>query len=69
MIGYVMWQSVGIPAFVGIGVLLIQTIVLQGYLSKLSVKLRSEVAAKTDERVQLMSELISGIEVTTLLSL
>ncbi|XP_012262524.2 ATP-binding cassette sub-family C member 4-like [Athalia rosae] len=68
LIGYVMWQSVGISALVGIGAMLTQTIPIQGYLSHLSAKLRSKIAVKTDERVQLMSELISGCQVVKMYS-
>ncbi|XP_046429218.1 ATP-binding cassette subfamily C member 4-like isoform X3 [Neodiprion fabricii] len=63
LIGYVMWQIVGPTSLVGIVVMMLQTIPLQGYLSTVSRKLRSKIAAKTDYRVQLMSELISGIQV------
>lgn len=58
-----MWRSVGVASLVGIGAMMLQTIPIQGYLSHLSAKLRTEIANKTDERVQLMSELISGIQV------
>ncbi|XP_024943405.1 probable multidrug resistance-associated protein lethal(2)03659 isoform X1 [Cephus cinctus] len=63
LIGYVMWQSVGIATLVGIGSLTILTIPIQGYLSKLSAQLRAIIARKTDKRVHLMSELIAGIQV------
>ncbi|XP_046746888.1 ATP-binding cassette sub-family C member 4-like [Diprion similis] len=68
LIGYVMWQSVGPAALVGIGTLILQTIPIQGYLSRLSAKFRSKIAVKTDNRVQLMSELISGIQVVKMYS-
>lgn len=63
LIGYLMWRSVGIAALAGIGTMLLQSVPIQGYMSKLSADLRSKIAVKTDERVQLMSELISGIQV------
>lgn len=34
-----------------------------GYISKWMSKLRSKVAVRTDERVRLMSEIVSGIQV------
>ncbi|XP_046746877.1 ATP-binding cassette subfamily C member 4-like [Diprion similis] len=68
LIGYVMWQSVGMASLVGIGAMILQTIPIQGYFSNLSAKLRSKIAVKTDERVQLMSELISGVEVIKMYS-
>ncbi|XP_046622340.1 ATP-binding cassette subfamily C member 4-like [Neodiprion virginianus] len=68
LIGYVMWQSVGIAALVGIGAMMLQTIPIQGYMSHVSAKFRSKIAVKTDHRVQLMSELISGIQVVKMYS-
>lgn len=63
MTGYVMWQAVGAAALVGIGAMIVVMIPVQGYLSTISAKLRYKIGLKTDERVQLMSELISGIQV------
>ncbi|XP_046432670.1 ATP-binding cassette sub-family C member 4-like [Neodiprion fabricii] len=63
VIGYVLWQFVGVIALVGIAVMIIQTMPIQFYVGRLTAKLRSKIAVKTDERVQLMGELISGIEV------
>ncbi|KAG5309239.1 MRP4 protein, partial [Acromyrmex insinuator] len=56
-IGTIMWQKVGISSFVGIGTLLI--IVLDFEL--LESQIQNDCA--TDRRVQLMSELIAGIQV------
>ncbi|XP_046623147.1 ATP-binding cassette subfamily C member 4-like isoform X4 [Neodiprion virginianus] len=63
LIGYVMWQSVGVASLAGIGILLMHAIPFQWYLSNISAKLRSAIAPRTDKRVQFMSELISGIQV------
>ncbi|XP_012278420.1 probable multidrug resistance-associated protein lethal(2)03659 isoform X2 [Orussus abietinus] len=63
VVGYVMWQSVGISCLVGIGVLFALSIPVQGYLSNLGGKFRGRIATKTDRRVQLMAELINGIQV------
>ncbi|XP_046746881.1 ATP-binding cassette sub-family C member 4-like isoform X4 [Diprion similis] len=63
LIGYVMWQSVGVASLAGILILIIYAIPFQGYVSNISAKLRSAIAVRTDKRVQFMSELISGIQV------
>ncbi|KAG5324835.1 MRP4 protein, partial [Pseudoatta argentina] len=63
IIGTIMWQKVGISSFVGIGTLLIIVLPGQGTLSYLNLKLRTMIAPLTDRRVQLMSELIAGIQV------
>ncbi|XP_029155458.1 multidrug resistance-associated protein 4-like isoform X2 [Nylanderia fulva] len=62
-ITYLIWRSVGIASLAGIFLITIQTIPLQGYISKLTSKLRLKSAVRTDERVRLMSEIVSGIEV------
>ncbi|XP_072767862.1 ATP-binding cassette sub-family C member 4 isoform X2 [Anoplolepis gracilipes] len=63
VIAYLIWQNVGIASLAGIFLILIQTIPLQGYISKLTSKLRLKSAMRTDERVRLMSEIVSGIQV------
>ncbi|XP_046746905.1 ATP-binding cassette sub-family C member 4-like [Diprion similis] len=68
LIGYVMWKSVGFATLVGIGVMIIQTLPIQGYLTQVAAKLRSSIATRTDERVQVMSEIISGIQVVKMYS-
>ncbi|KAL0104962.1 hypothetical protein PUN28_016536 [Cardiocondyla obscurior] len=63
VIGSIMWQRVGISVFVGIGSLLVITLLVQGTFSILSRKIRAMIAPLTDRRVQLMSELVAGIQV------
>ncbi|KAG5317034.1 MRP4 protein, partial [Acromyrmex heyeri] len=62
-----MWQKVGISSFVGIGTLII-VLSGQGTLSFLNLKLRTMIAPLTDRRMQLMSELIAGIQVVKMYS-
>ncbi|XP_008553008.1 ATP-binding cassette sub-family C member 4 isoform X2 [Microplitis demolitor] len=63
IVGYIMWQSIGIYTLVGFATLLLLTIPMQAYASILSGKLRESIAGLTDRRVQLMSELVAGIQV------
>ncbi|XP_036143534.1 multidrug resistance-associated protein 4 isoform X2 [Monomorium pharaonis] len=62
IIGYLMWQKIGFSTLVGIGSLLITAPIVQGSFSILSYKLRAMIAPLTDRRVQLMSELVAGIQ-------
>nr|CAI5863362.1 unnamed protein product [Callosobruchus analis] len=57
------WRQVGISALAGILAMAVFSIPVQGYLSKLMGKLRLKVAEKTDKRVKLMTEIVSGIQV------
>ncbi|XP_012261830.2 ATP-binding cassette sub-family C member 4-like [Athalia rosae] len=63
VITYLMWRSVQIAALAGVVLITLQTIPVQGYLSKWTSKLRMKIALRTDERVRLMSEIISGVQV------
>ncbi|XP_025264055.1 multidrug resistance-associated protein 4 [Camponotus floridanus] len=63
IIAFLIWQNVGIASLAGIFLITIQTIPLQGYISKWTSKLRLKSAVRTDERVRLMSEIISGVQV------
>jgi hypothetical protein len=58
-----MWNSIGVMLLVGISILLLIAIPLQSIVTYMSKILRSKIAILTDKRVQLMSELISGIQV------
>ncbi|XP_014467786.1 PREDICTED: multidrug resistance-associated protein 4-like [Dinoponera quadriceps] len=63
LVTYIMWQRAGISCFVGVGLLLFITLPIQGSFSFLSRNIRAVIAPLTDRRVQLMSELIAGIQV------
>ncbi|XP_071557590.1 ATP-binding cassette subfamily C member 4-like [Temnothorax nylanderi] len=63
VIAIIMWQKVGISVLVGIGSLLIIALVVQGTFSVLGRRIRAMIAPLTDRRVQLMSELVTGIQV------
>lgn len=58
-----MWRKIGISVLVGIGSLLVISLIVQGNFSVLSRKIRAMIAPLTDRRVQLMSELVAGIQV------
>ncbi|XP_048505771.1 probable multidrug resistance-associated protein lethal(2)03659 isoform X1 [Athalia rosae] len=59
---YFIYVRVGWAAVTGILTLLI-FVPLQGFLGKLSSKLRLRVALRTDTRIRLMDEIINGIQV------
>jgi len=60
---YVMWGSVGVPLLVGVAILLVVAIPLQSTVIYMSNILRAKIATLSDKRIQMMSELISGIQV------
>eukprot|EP00052_Salpingoeca_macrocollata_P020832 m.175998 g.175998 ORF g.175998 m.175998 type:complete len:1316 (-) comp21374_c0_seq1:121-4068(-) len=59
---YLIWRLVGYSAFIGVGVYILLS-PIQILLSRLFTKMRGKTAAQTDERVKLMSEVISGIKI------
>ncbi|KAK9296489.1 hypothetical protein QLX08_009536 [Tetragonisca angustula] len=61
IIAYLMYNEVELSAFVGIVILLL-FIPLQGYLGKKSSQFRLKTALRTDERVRLTNEIITGIQ-------
>ncbi|XP_011301163.1 probable multidrug resistance-associated protein lethal(2)03659 [Fopius arisanus] len=61
IITYFMYQEVNISAVIGVASLLM-FIPLQGWLGKKSSVLRLRTAIRTDERVRLTNEIISGIQ-------
>ncbi|XP_069685044.1 ATP-binding cassette sub-family C member 4-like isoform X2 [Periplaneta americana] len=58
-----LWAMVGPSSLVGVAFIFIQTIPVHTYLGRLIAKLRKKVAVRTDERMRLMNEIVSGIQV------
>ncbi|XP_056634445.1 ATP-binding cassette subfamily C member 4-like isoform X1 [Diorhabda sublineata] len=59
----IVWNQVGVSSLVGIVSMVLLTIPIQGFLTKYVGRLRTSISKKTDNRVKLMSEIISGIQV------
>ncbi|KAK5646964.1 hypothetical protein RI129_005428 [Pyrocoelia pectoralis] len=59
---YFMYQQVGVSAIIGVIALLL-FVPLQFEMAKLIAKFRYKMAYRTDERVRLMNEVVSGIQV------
>ncbi|CAH0722626.1 unnamed protein product, partial [Brenthis ino] len=62
IITFFMWKEINWAALVGVGFML-AFIPLQAYLGKRTSVLRLKTALRTDERVRLMNEILSGIQV------
>ncbi|XP_046973503.1 ATP-binding cassette sub-family C member 4-like isoform X1 [Vanessa cardui] len=62
IITFLMWCEINWAAVVGVGFML-AFIPLQAYLGKRTSVLRLKTALRTDERVRLMNEILSGIQV------
>lgn len=63
IISYLMYNIVGISSLSGIGFIIITTVPFQSYLGKITSKYRLQVAKRTDYRVRIMSEILSGVQV------
>ncbi|EDW77876.2 uncharacterized protein Dwil_GK24718 [Drosophila willistoni] len=59
---FFIYQQIGWSSFYGIAILILY-LPLQTYMSKLTSKLRLRTALQTDQRVRMMNEIISGIQV------
>ncbi|KAF7993145.1 hypothetical protein HCN44_005926 [Aphidius gifuensis] len=62
IIGVILWMEAGIAGIFGIAAIFV-IVPIQSYTGKLSSKFRLQTAIKTDERVRLMDEIISGVQV------
>ncbi|PZC86948.1 ATP-binding cassette sub-family C member 4 [Helicoverpa zea] len=60
---YLIYLKIGYAAIVGVIGIVLQTIPVQSYMSKLAARLRMRTACKTDERVRIMDEIINGMQV------
>ncbi|PSN42283.1 Multidrug resistance-associated protein 4 [Blattella germanica] len=62
IVAYLLWTGAGYSALIGIGIVFL-IVPLQVYTGKLTSIYRRKTAIRTDERVRLMDEIISGIQV------
>ncbi|XP_032289762.1 probable multidrug resistance-associated protein lethal(2)03659 [Drosophila virilis] len=62
VVTWLMYREIGVSAFFGVAIMLL-FIPLQAYLGKKTSTLRLKTALRTDERVRMMNEIISGIQV------
>ncbi|XP_066141645.1 ATP-binding cassette sub-family C member 4-like [Euwallacea fornicatus] len=60
---YLLWKILGIACIVGLGCMIFCTIPFQGYLGSIASRWRRLTAKRTDNRVKLMSQIISGMKV------
>ncbi|CAH1736108.1 unnamed protein product [Aphis gossypii] len=59
---YFLWQEIGVSLLIGVATFFF-FIPLQSWMGKIISKFRLQTAKKTDERIRLMNEIISGIQV------
>ncbi|CAG9858341.1 unnamed protein product [Phyllotreta striolata] len=62
-LSWIIWTQVGIATVAGLVTLISVGVPLQGFLGKYIGRFRSTISKKTDRRVKLMNEIISGIQV------
>ncbi|XP_012536071.1 multidrug resistance-associated protein 4 isoform X2 [Monomorium pharaonis] len=62
IVAYILYLEVSYAGLIGIAAIFV-VVPLQSYTGKLSSKFRLQTAIKTDERVRLMDEIISGVQV------
>lgn len=62
IVAYFLYTEAGYAGLIGIAAVFV-VVPIQSYTGKLSSKFRLQTAVKTDERVRLMDEIISGVQV------
>lgn len=62
IVGVLLYIEIGVPGLIGMIVIFIVT-PIQAYTGKLTSRFRLQTALRTDERIRLMDEIISGIQV------
>lgn len=62
VVAYLLYQEAGLAGLIGCIIVLVVT-PIQSFTGKLTSKYRMQTALKTDERVRLMDEIISGVQV------
>ncbi|XP_036143538.1 multidrug resistance-associated protein 4 [Monomorium pharaonis] len=62
IVAYILYLEVGYAGLIGTAAIFV-VVPIQSYTGKLSSKFRLQTAIKTDERVRLMDEIISGVQV------
>uniref|UniRef100_A0A2S2QMV4 Putative multidrug resistance-associated protein lethal n=1 Tax=Sipha flava TaxID=143950 RepID=A0A2S2QMV4_9HEMI len=67
VVTYLMWREIGITSLIGVSTFLF-FIPFQGWLGKKMFELRLKTAIKTDERLRLMNEIISAIQLIKMYS-
>lgn len=63
LVCYLIYVKIGYAAIVGVIGIVLQTIPVQSYMSKMAARLRMKTAHRTDERVRIMDEIINGMQV------
>ncbi|XP_046989445.1 ATP-binding cassette sub-family C member 4-like isoform X1 [Schistocerca americana] len=60
---YFIWKAVGWAAIIGVAGIFLQTMPVQTYITRMTTMYRSKIAVRTDDRVRLMNEIITGVQV------
>ncbi|XP_066998976.2 ATP-binding cassette sub-family C member 4 isoform X2 [Anabrus simplex] len=58
-----LWFYMGVSAVIGVAAIVLSTVPVQGYLGKVAARLRRKIASRTDNRMKLMNEIMSGVQV------
>ncbi|CAB3220069.1 unnamed protein product [Arctia plantaginis] len=63
VVTYLAWEHIGVATLAALLVAILQSILVQVYLSRIQGTFRGKIAKRTDERVKVMGELVNGIQV------